>query len=91
LAGYMWSPNIRHDVATFVGVFFVLLGAAGLVVAGRDVASNLWVTDVGAIESVGHLVLGGLLVLGGKHVLTEEVYVVPRRYRSLMASRAVRK
>ncbi len=90
-AGYMWSPNIRHDVSVVVGIFFILLAIAGLSVAGRDASSNLWVTNLETLENIGHLVLGAIMVLGGLHILTEEVYVVPRRYRWLMATRAVRK
>ena len=90
-SGYTWSPNIRHDWATTVSILFILLATAGFAVSGRDAVDNLWVTNVGQIENAGHLALGLLMVLGGRGVLTEEVYVVPRRYRSLMATRAVRK
>ncbi len=48
-------------------------------------------TNVGHVENGGHLALGVLMVLAGRRFLTEEVYVIPRRYRSLMATRAVRK
>ena len=90
-SGYAWSPNVRHDWTTNVGFLFLLLAIGGFAVSGRDATSNLWVTNLETAENVAHLVLGVLMVLGGRRILTEEVYVIPRRYRPLMATRAVRK
>jgi hypothetical protein len=92
---YLWlgfgvSPNIRHAWATKTGVIYALIGVAGLVLGGRA-APNLWIIDLGTIDSVAYLVLGLVMLFGGLKILTEDYYVIPPRYRTLMATRAVRK
>jgi hypothetical protein len=89
-SGYMWNPLVRHNWTTLVGGVLLGLGLAGFGVSARA-APNLWVTNLEVGQNIFHLVLGVVLVLGGQKLLTEEAGVVPRRYRYLMHTRAVKK
>jgi hypothetical protein len=84
--GFGWSPDVRHAWSRNAGLLFLLLGAAGFAVSGSGIP-NLGVTNLELAENVFHLALGALLLLGGLRVLTQEVYLVPRRYRHLLGYR----
>jgi hypothetical protein len=78
-SGFMWAPVVRHDWAFNAGAFFVVLAGVGFAVAGRP-APNLWIAHMNnPIDNLVHLGFGITLILGGRRVLTEDVFRIPRR------------
>ena len=83
-SGFAWAEGISHDCSTFVGVAFLALAVAGFAVSGRS-DPNLWVTNLeNPADNVVHLVSGVVFVLAGRRVLTEEPFLPPRRFRTVM-------
>jgi hypothetical protein len=73
--GFGWAEGVAHDALTWIGLFFLVIGAVGFVV------SPLWVLDLDTVDNVINLLVGVLLFLGGRRILTEDPYLPARRFR----------